>query len=273
MVNRIACFLTCGYTEAGAMQYFLKKINDNYDYKQYLPNKTIKKKGDSKRISSDISGLTGEALFEKIYSILGKYRDEISKCKAVLIEDDLDGKFHGYSAEQIEEYNNRIIDKVHEKLQKEIPVFLLYASPEAESWFVADWKNGFENLYCSNGVVNDVEYNAKLFFSHHLKQYIDKNVLGEYADNIEEYGWFEGSYIKLSDKLIEAIQSGIKEHISEVKNANSEYVKQIVESRDLYYSKKLHGDRMLRNIKPDIVADKCRKYFGSTYNQILSAEL
>ncbi|MBP3609591.1 MAG: hypothetical protein J6J42_04560 [Lachnospiraceae bacterium] len=91
MVNRIACFLTCGYTEAGAMQYFLKKINDNYDYKQYLPNKTIKKKGDSKRISSDISGLTGEALFEKIYSILGKYRDEISKCKAVLIEDDLDG--------------------------------------------------------------------------------------------------------------------------------------------------------------------------------------
>lgn len=48
MVNRVACFLTCGYTEAGAMQYFLKKINGNYEYKQYLPNKTIKKKGDSK---------------------------------------------------------------------------------------------------------------------------------------------------------------------------------------------------------------------------------
>lgn len=47
MVDRIACFLTCGYTEAGAMQFFLKKMNDKYEYKQYLPNKTIKKKGDA----------------------------------------------------------------------------------------------------------------------------------------------------------------------------------------------------------------------------------
>lgn len=99
------------------------------------------------------------------------------------------------------------------------------------------------------------------------------SVLGEYADNIEEYGWIEERYIKLSDKIIEAIQSEIKEYIRGVKNASPEYVRQIVESRDLYYSKKLHGDKMLRNIKPDIVADKCRKYFGSTYNQILSAEL
>ena len=48
MVNRIACFLTCGYTEAGAMQSFLRKINDNYEFRQFLPNKTIKKKGMSK---------------------------------------------------------------------------------------------------------------------------------------------------------------------------------------------------------------------------------
>lgn len=34
--NRIACFLTCGYTEAGAMQFFLRKVNDKFEYKQYL---------------------------------------------------------------------------------------------------------------------------------------------------------------------------------------------------------------------------------------------
>ncbi len=62
VTKRVACFLTCGYTEAGAMQSFLKKINSNYEYRQYLPNKTIKKKGDSKALSSQISGLTGEAL-------------------------------------------------------------------------------------------------------------------------------------------------------------------------------------------------------------------
>ncbi len=273
MVERIACFLTCGYTEAGAMQFFLKKINGKYEYKQYLPNKTIKKKGDAKSIDSKISGLTGEALLEKIYNILEKNKDEIGKCKAVLIEDDLDGKFKDYSDEQIEEYKNHIINKVHEKLQKDIPVFILYASPEAESWFIADWKNGFEYLYCSSGVVTDVERSAKLFFSHHLKQYIDNNILKEYAENIEEYGWFEDEYIKLSDQIINTIQTDIKEYIKGMQNVNISYVKQIVESRDLYYSKKLHGDRMLRNIQPDIVAMKCRKYFGSTYNEMANAEL
>ena len=207
MVDRIACFLTCGYTEAGAMQFFLKKMNSKFEYKQYLPNKTIKKKGDPKSINSKISGLTGDALLEKIYSILEKNRDEIGKCKAVLIEDDLDGKFHGYSDERIE------------------------------------------------------------------VQYIENNVLKEYTENIEEYGWFLGKYIKLSDCIINAVQTEIKEYIQEMPNANKVYVNQIVASRDLYYSKKLHGDRMMRNIQPDTVAAKCRKYFGSTYNAIVKAEL
>lgn len=90
-------------------------------------------------------------------------------------------------------------------------------------------------------MVTDVGYNAKRFFLHHLKQYIENNVL--------------------------------KEYIQEMPNANKVYVNQIVASRDLYYSKKLHGDRMLRNIQPDTVAVKCRKYFVSTYNAIVKAEL
>ena len=71
--NRIACFLTCGYTEAGAMQFFLRKVNDEFEYKQYLPNKTIKKKGFPKSIDKEISGLTGENLLKKVYEILDKY--------------------------------------------------------------------------------------------------------------------------------------------------------------------------------------------------------
>jgi len=268
MVEKIACFLTCGYTEAGAMQFFLKKINDKYDYKQYLPNKTIKKKGYDKRISSDLSGLTGEALLDKIYNIIEKYKDDISKCKAVLIEDDLDGKFYKHSEEQIEAYKNNIIKNVHEKLGKEIPVFILYASPEVESWFISDWENGFKYLYCQSGAVTDLESEAKTYFSHQLKQYIDKNILGEYVDEIEEYGWFGDKYVKLSDEIIEAIQVDAKEYMDRMKNANLDYVNQIRQSKDLYYSKKIHGDRMLRNIKPDIVAKKCRHYFESTYYQL-----
>lgn len=145
---------------------------------------------------------------------------------------------------------------------------MLYASPEAESWFLADWKNGFEYLYCNSGVVDDMEKNVKQFFVYHLKKYIDENVLKEYVNEIEEYGWFHGKYFKLSDEIIKAIQSDIKVYIQELPRTNEKYVRQIVESRKLYYSKKLHGDRMLRNIEPKLVSEKCKKYFGDTYQKL-----
>lgn len=268
MVEKIACFLTCGYTEAGAMQFFLKKMNDRYDYKQYLPNKTIKKKGDSKSLNSKISGLTGEALLEKIYTIISKNKEEIGQCKAIIIEDDLDGKFHEFDEKQVEGYKKSIIDKIYVNLGKTIPVFLLFASPEVESWFISDWENGFEYLYCDTGIVNDVERNAKLFFTHHLKKYINEEILKEYSQDVEAYGFFNGEYLKLSDQLIEGIQNGVKNYVQTIPKVNKAYVQQIVNSRNLYYSKKLHGDRMLRNISPETVAGKCRKYFCSVYNEI-----
>ena len=268
MVSRVACFLTCGYTEAGAMQFFLRKINDSYEYKQYLPNKTIKKKGDAKIIKKEISGLTGEALLKKIYSILEKHKDEINTCKAVLIEDDLDGRFHNCDNETIKEYHDAIVAEVHSKLESDIPVFILYASPEAESWFIADWDNGFGYLYGKSNRIKDMDQKAKSFFLHHLRDYIYSEVLKEYSHNIEDYGWFENGYIKLSDQIISVIQTNIKDYVRTLPQANSDCVKQIIESRDLYYSKKLHGDIMLRNISPDVVAEKCRRYFMGTYNEL-----
>ena len=268
MVDRIACFLTCGYTEAGAMQFFLRKINEKYEYKQYLPNKTIKKKGDIKTINSKSSGLTGEALLEKIYTIISKHSAEINQCKAILIEDDLDGKFFNWSDVAIKEYTQRIIIRIQNILNRKIPVFVMYASPEIEGWFIADWKNGFENLYANSDIVNDVDRNVRLFFIHHLKKYINNRILKEYVDCIEEYGWFEGKYYKLSDQVIAAIQTEVKEELQKSPNMNPYYIKQIINSRKLYYSKKLHGDRMLRNIEPNIVASNCKRYFGDTYYKI-----
>ena len=268
MVSRVACFLTCGYTEAGAMQFFLRKINDSYEYKQYLPNKTIKKKGDAKIINPEISGLTGEALLEKIYSILEKHKDEINTCKAVLIEDDLDGRFHNCDNETIKEYHDAIVAEVHSKLESDIPVFILYASPEVESWFITDWNNGFGYLYGKSNIIKDMDQKAKSFFLHHLRYYIHNEILKEYSHNIEEYGWFENGYVKLSDQIISVIQTNIKDYVMMLPQANSDCVKQIIESRDLYYSKKLHGDIMLRNIRPDVVAKKCRKYFMGTHNEL-----
>ena len=250
------------------MQFFLRKINDSYEYKQYLPNKTIKKKGDAKIIKKEISGLTGKALLKKIYSILEKHKDEINTCKAVLIEDDLDGRFHNCDNETIKEYHDAIVAEVHSKLESDILVFILYASPEAESWFIADWDNGFGYLYGKSNRIKDMDQKAKSFFLHHLRDYIYSEVLKEYSHNIEEYGWFENGYVKLSDQIISVIQTNIKDYVRTLPQANSDCVKQIIESRDLYYSKKLHGDIMLRSIRPDVVAEKCRQYFMGTYNEL-----
>ena len=272
MVKRIACFLTCGYTEAGAMQFFLKKINHQFEYKQYLPNKTIKKKGDAKNISSSISGLTGEALLEKIYAIIEKHRTEISGCAAILLEDDLDDRFSNFSIQEISEYNRKIKIKIQEKLGCKKPVFILYASPEVESWFVADWENSFQYLYCKTNLVEDVEYNARKFFTHHLKKYIEKDILKEYCNDLEAYGVFDGQYVKLSDQLIQAIQWDIKEYVQKLSGVNQQYVEQIVSSRCLYYSKKLHGDRMLRNIHPEEVIKECFHYFREAYYELRQFE-
>lgn len=106
------------------------------------------------------------------------------------------------------------------------------------------------------------------FFVYHLKEYIDNEILKEYKDNIEEYGYFDGKYIKISDEIIDAVQSGVKEKIGQLPRANKDYVDQIRNSRKLYYSKKLHGQRMLKNIHPDIVADKCKRFFGDTYKDL-----
>ena len=273
MVNRIACFLTCGYTEAGAMQFFLRKINNFFEYKQYLPNRTIKKKGDSKNIGSSISGLTGKALLTKVYSIIEKHTREILECAAIIIEDDLDDKFVGWSADAIDRYIQDIKATIYSKLGCEKPIFIMYAAPEVESWFIADWENGFRFLYCNSGLVSDVDTNGRMFFTHHLKGYIEKEILKEYCNDIEKYGDFGGEYIKLSEQLVNAIQVDSKKYIKKLIGTNKEYVEQISNSRYLYYSKKLHGDRMLRNISPEEVVKDCHKYFNHIYNELRTLSL
>ena len=76
-------------------------------------------------------------------------------------------------------------------------------------------------------------------------------------------------YIKLSDEIIEAVQTKVKEYMSGFTTINSIQLKEIVESRDLYYAKNLHGRTMLRQIQPTIVSEKCSRYFGNAYNELL----
>lgn len=269
-MNYIACFLTCGYTEAGAMQSFFRKINANYVYKQFLPDKTIKKKGMPKTISNNINGLTGKQLLNKIYDILYKHKEDILSCKAIIIEDDLDGRFHNYSQKKIKQHYDEIKNNIYNILGKNIPIFIIYASPEIESWFFADWDNSFKYVYSNKNYVKDVNKDASLFYLHHLHTYIFNNILGRYSKSIEDYGFNNNTYIKLSDQIIYAMQGVIAGLFKNVKSCNKEYLKQIRYSKDLNYSKKLHGDIMLRQLEPKCVAKNCRKYFKPFYSDLLN---
>lgn len=82
MVKKIGCFITDAWTEAGAMQEFLKKINSDCEYIQCYPHKRRYKKG--------LNGLTGESLKDEVYRRLELYKDEYKDFSAILIEDDLD---------------------------------------------------------------------------------------------------------------------------------------------------------------------------------------
>ena len=258
MVIQVACFFTCGYTEAGTMQLFLKKINNACDFVQCLPNKTRKRRGESKSIRNEYNGLSGNALLERVCTTLKKYKNEvdISRCQAVLIEDDLDGRFRDWTDGEVNAYREGAIRRIHECLGRNVPVIFLYASPEIEAWFLADWKKSFQYVYENKRFVEDLSVTERRRFLYHLRKFIFINLLGDYRDDLETYGWVENQYVKLSDQLQDAVSSVALQQAAGI------------QSQHLYYSKKRHGEIMLREICPSIVAKKCRRYFLQGYQAL-----
>lgn len=250
------------------MQQFLRKINPNFEYKQYLPNKTMKRKGMPKTIDPAINGLTGKEMLRKVYDIISKQREDVAACSACIIEDDLDNR---WTAEQMHEHQQQITDNVCQLLGQTIPVVIMYASPEIESWFLADWNNSFAYVYAKSSMVRDVDTKARGFYVHHLKSYIDDAILIRHCNGLKDIEMFcarEEEYVKLSDLLISAVKTDSKKLIYSLSNVNQTYVQQILQSHDLVYSKKFHGELMLNQIDPDKVADVCRIYFREAFYKL-----
>lgn len=151
---------------------------------------------------------------------------------------------------------NDIRKNICEKFGREIPVIFLYASPEIETWFLCDWDNSFVSVYHNK------------FFCHHLKKCLEELIMDKYCDiGIENFGLKEEGYVKLSDLIVNVVAVGVKEKLANT-FANEclhiktpQYVQDIIDNRDLYYSKKIHGDMMLRRIIPDNIIEQCNIYF------------
>lgn len=261
------------------MQIFLKKINDDIQLKQFCPNKTRKRKRPDAEcdLISEFSGLTGKSLIQYLYHYLDKHKEEFADFDAIIIEDDLDGAFgdertKGDSStfvsirnQAFEDHCNTIKTTVREKLQKDdtFPVIQFYASPEIETWFLADWGNSFGSIYGPK-FLNILNANENQYFRSRFQAYINANVLKEYCEQLENYGYFNGEYLKLSEQIICSLDS-FKVTIA---LQPGEISKQISERRELVYSKRLHGDIMLRQLSPESVKIKCSTYFSEAFTAL-----
>lgn len=268
MVETISCFLTAAYTEAGYMQAFLEKINPKYRFVQKIPNKIRKRKGTSKTINEKYNGLTGEGLIDQICCYLDndRIKHEIRKSKAIVIEDDTDDRFAKLDEHEFGEYVRKTRERITEKLGNIVPVIFLYACPEIESWFIADWNNGFKAFFLDKERMGDLEWGTRGLIEHFFHRYVQDELL-EGLNNPEDFSYIK-PYRKISDELIRKIYQIGCSPIETMSNINDRDVVSIHNSKCLYYSKKKDGQNILKRIDPDEVSKDCRTFFLRGYCEL-----
>lgn len=213
--RRIACFFTAGYTELNAMKSFMRKINDTVEYIQLCPTGPRKSRRAIEnrhidQIDKNQNGMTGDKLIEFVNEFIEKKRFEEEGYDAILIEDDKDDRFLALEKdgtatidkEKWEYFKDDIVVRLGKK-RPDIPVIFFYAAPEVEAWFLADWTNAFGSVY--KGVFN-AQQNS--YFNVKFRKYINDNILtNRYINCIEEYGYFDGKYKKLSGEIQDTLEN------------------------------------------------------------------
>ena len=241
------------------MKDFMKKINMNAEYIQLCPTRARRSKEEIKnRHTNQIreNGLTGEALIDFIVDFVGKKRFKEEEYDALLIEDDKDDRFLSVQSDGTAVHDHdawtgfktRVKNRLKE-LCPEMPVIFFYAAPEVETWFLADFEHSFGNVYVSS---NQLSREQNQYFVTKFRKHIKKWILTEkYQNCIEQYGYFGGTYRKLSEE----IQNALNE-IDFLEDYTAESKRMIIR-----YSKKIQGEAMLRQIKPETVESHCNVYF------------
>lgn len=267
--KRIACFFTAGYTELNAMKSFMGKINDRVEYIQLCPtgprkSKAAIKNRDRGTIDIKQNGMTGEQLIKTIEEFIGTNRFAEEGYDAILIEDDKDGRFLSeqedgtakIDEEKWEIFKQNVIERLRKK-RPNIPIIFFYAAPEVEAWFLADWKNSFGSVYKDTFDAKQNDY-----FSIKFRKYVnDKILTARYVDCIEEYGYFDKTYRKLSEQIQTALEMPDFWENWEKYGPKTEHP-------TVSYSKKREGAVMLKHIDPQEVLHNCSFYFKEGYQAL-----
>lgn len=264
--KKIACFFTVGYTELYAMKLFMKKINNDAEYIQLCPIRERRSKKSIKDrrtggICSDQNGMTGKQLINHVLSFIERKEFQAEEYDAILIEDDKDDWFLSEQPDGSSKIDDAGWATFKEDVTREIknkypnmPVIFIYAAPEVEAWFLADWDNSFGSVY-----IDKFTGQQNLHFSTKFRRYVNKFILTDrYKECIEEYGYFDGAYRKLSDQIKNALD--VTDFLEDYRSE--------MEHPTVRYSKKDQGMIMLEQIDPQAVLQKCTFFFKEGYWQL-----
>lgn len=242
---KIGYFCTGGYTETGGIKSFLEKINPNVYWERCFPTVDkpclVRGRMNSTPVAS-YNGITGPALVEMMYNRLSKYYKN-SEFDGFLMIDDLDCRYQSCLTEDINLFVETHSNEVQKILERQVGVYVLFASPELEAWFIADWNNSFAKQYPRSVVYN-------------IQEKLKRDIIKDHWDNNLEL--FGGAFVN----------GGCESKIStEIQNAFT--LVGIDEQKRVYaYSKRNEGVDMLKRIEPEQVSSKCNICFSPQFNKL-----
>lgn len=207
-----------GESEVSGLIPILKRICSDHMYERKSP---IRRKPGPRASQEPGYGRTGQSLGQQIEDLLFKSLKSDKSCDLILIIDDLDCHDPNVRRELFDSSIGKV-DKA-----KDIEHFVGFASPEIESWIIADW---------DHSIATDPDFRG----CHNQMRHWLSTQKAVPFDQPEMFGSFDEEKDSCRDKLSDAIIES-SEHCG-------------AQSR---YSKGIHTARFLRRISPEVVSGKC----------------
>jgi len=273
----VGYFMPASHTETGGLHAFLQKISDDarsvdVTWQRLFP--AVQKPGPKPERSTGVptpsptfaqpvsasQGMTGDKLIQAMKHRLKEYHRH-SQLDVILLEDDADCRFNTsgstaeHEGEAFIEFEARLQQEVSAELGREIPVVALLASPEVETWLLADWERSFQADYPS----------LSFALSRHL---VERLGGGGTPDAPERFGGpcLNGSCShKLSDTLAAAFR--VTQEDDAALFSALEALR--ASGHRATYSKRIEGPAMLGRVRPEVVAKRCTLYFRPAYQRLL----
>ena len=220
------------------------------------------------------TGCTGKDLEKEMENRLKLYKLRFTGFKVVLIEDDLDYMPWNNCAAQ-ETIENRaihakawldskyreLVPKVQNAYSNDIDLVILYASPEVETWFLADWQNGMGKI-CEDDM-----------FCAALNRSLKEKLAEYYDEHIELWHYYPSSRAKLSDiiiKMIFDLQMTMEDADGNIplEGLFSMDERKRIDGSKFEYKKTNHGKHMLEDIDQEKVYEKCQYFYRHAIDKI-----